>query len=110
MIITPLGEIELLNAIEQNVFQKEINQSEAYQAFHTFQSDVHDGIFQIHPLSPAIFEKAKQISKKQTSQLGCRTLDVLHVASALLCKANEFWTFDANQTKLAKIVGLTVFP
>jgi predicted nucleic acid-binding protein len=108
MIITPLCEIEFLTAVEQRVFWKEINQSEAYQAYHAFQSDIQDGIFHMHPLSTSVLEKAKQISKKQTSQLGCRTLDILHVASALICKASVFFTFDVKQEKLAKAAGLTV--
>jgi predicted nucleic acid-binding protein len=39
-------------------------------------------------------------------QLGTRTLDTLHVASALELGASEFWTFDQRQQKLAKAVGL----
>jgi predicted nucleic acid-binding protein len=35
-----------------------------------------------------------------------RTLDSLHVASALLLKAERFWTFDERQAKLAKAEGL----
>jgi predicted nucleic acid-binding protein len=35
-----------------------------------------------------------------------RTLDSLHVASALELKADRFWTFDERQAKLAKVVGL----
>ena len=35
-----------------------------------------------------------------------RTLDTLHVASALELKAEHFWTFDDRQAKLALAVGL----
>jgi predicted nucleic acid-binding protein len=41
---------------------------------------------------------------------GHRTLDVLHVATALHLKAREFLTFDGNQAELAKAVGLKVRP
>jgi predicted nucleic acid-binding protein len=35
-----------------------------------------------------------------------RTLDSLHVACALQLKAEQFWTFDERQAKLAKAEGL----
>ena len=36
------------------------------------------------------------------SYFGLRTLDILHVASALLLQAERFWTFDQRQSELAK--------
>ena len=40
--------------------------------------------------------------------MGTRTLDVLHVASALVLSATEFYTFDRNQSRLAAMEGLRV--
>jgi predicted nucleic acid-binding protein len=42
----------------------------------------------------------------QTQQLGCRTLDILHVAYALEIGASHFITFDQRQQSLADQVGL----
>ena len=42
--------------------------------------------------------------------LRCRTLDIIHVAAALVLGTKEFVTFDARQGALAKLVGLTVRP
>ncbi len=42
-------------------------------------------------------------------RLGVRTLDSLHVAAALQLKAEQFWTFDARQAKLAQAEGLKTF-
>jgi predicted nucleic acid-binding protein len=41
-----------------------------------------------------------------TPSLGCRTLDVLHVASALELAKTGFLTFDTRQRKLARAAGL----
>jgi predicted nucleic acid-binding protein len=41
---------------------------------------------------------------------GHRSLDVLHVATALHLGAREFLTFDANQRKLALAENLKVKP
>ncbi len=38
--------------------------------------------------------------------LGCRSLDVLHVASALKLGFRNFLTFDRRQQQLAKTAGL----
>ena len=43
-----------------------------------------------------------------TSAVGCRTLDVLHVAAASLVGVTEFCTFDTRQGDLVRRVGMTV--
>ena len=44
------------------------------------------------------------------SYLGCRTLDIIHVAAALVIGAREFVTFDGRQGAMAKQAGLAVKP
>ena len=39
-----------------------------------------------------------------------RSLDLMHVAAALLCKARVFLSTDARQRTAAKAVGLEVNP
>ena len=45
-----------------------------------------------------------------SATLRCRTLDIIHVAAALVLGTHEFITFDARQGTLAKRAGLTVKP
>ncbi|MBM4156595.1 MAG: type II toxin-antitoxin system VapC family toxin [Lentisphaerae bacterium] len=45
---------------------------------------------------------------QSTPRMGCRTLDILHVACALQLKPTEFLTFDHRQRKLAAHAGLKV--
>jgi predicted nucleic acid-binding protein len=40
------------------------------------------------------------------ARLGVRSLDTLHVASALELRAEGFWTFDERQKRLARAVGV----
>jgi predicted nucleic acid-binding protein len=47
-----------------------------------------------------------ELSRKHTPKLGCRSLDVLHVASAIELNLRYFVTFDLRQQQLAKAVGL----
>ena len=71
--------------------------------------DLEDGVLKmVNALPASAFERAKQIARRQTPRLGTRTLDVLHLASALALQADTFHTFDTRQAKLAAAEGLLV--
>lgn len=108
VLLTAFGEVELANALYLWLFRKELVPSKVKAARALFAKDTENGIFQLRPLSPVVFERAKLISRKQTPHLGTRTLDILHVASALVLRADSFYTFDRNQARLAKAEGLVV--
>jgi len=106
LLMTPLGELELMNALRLRVFRKELDPGEIKAANAFFRRDVEAGIFALKPLSPGIFEQAKLLARRQTVALGTRTLDLLHVASALVLQADTLYTFDRQQEKLARTEGL----
>ena len=108
ILLTAFGELELTNAIALRLFRKELHPSKIQAAQALLAKDLVDGVLSMRPLSVRIFERAKQIARKRTPQLGTRTLDVLDVASALLREANTFYTFDRNQGKLAAAERLLV--
>jgi predicted nucleic acid-binding protein len=53
-----------------------------------------------------VFVKGNELTESLSAQLGCRTLDVLHVAAALVLHATEFVTLDERQRRLAAAAGL----
>ncbi len=55
-----------------------------------------------------VFGEAESIAANYTAAVGCRTLDVLHVAAAKLIGVTEICTFDTRQGELAKNIGMTV--
>jgi predicted nucleic acid-binding protein len=57
---------------------------------------------------PQVHTAAERLSELYTYESGHRTLDILHVATAVELGAGEFLTFDANQRKLAEAEGLVV--
>ena len=59
---------------------------------------------------PDVHRLAETLSKRHTIAGGHRSLDLLHVATALHLEAREFLTFDANQRKLAAAEKLKVKP
>ena len=106
LLITSFGELELLNALSLRVFRKELSAGKIQSAYGLFRKDVAEGVFLIGPLGTLVFERAQRIVQSQTPRLGTRTVDVLHVASALVLHADTFCTFDQRQAKLAKEEGL----
>ncbi len=108
ILLTPFGELELTNAISLRLFRKELLPSRVKAAYTLLRKDIEGGLFLLKPLSAAIYERAKQIARRRTPHLGTRTLDVLHVASALVLQADTFYTFDRSQGRLARVEGLTL--
>jgi predicted nucleic acid-binding protein len=106
LLLTPFGELELLNALELRGFRKELSRREVKRAGDAFERDRGSGVFSLQPAPTLLYEVAARVSRRRTFQLGVRTLDILHVASALLPKAEDFYTFDERQRNLANVEGL----
>jgi len=106
LLITPLTEVEVINAIQLRVFRKELSRDEAHSSTLLFQADIASGVLALKPLTITMIQRAKQMARKRSSLLGTLTLDLLHVACAVVLRADRFLTFDHNQVKLAKIEGL----
>jgi predicted nucleic acid-binding protein len=106
VFLTPLGELELLNALELRGFRKEASGSETRLVQARFQEHIASGFFSQQAMPATVYERARQISRRRTAALGLRTLDILHVASAILLKGDRFLTFAQRQEQLAKAEGL----
>ena len=108
VLFTPFGELELTNAISLRLFRRELHSSRVKAAQALVRKDLSDGILLLKPWPDGLFDRAMQMVRRRTPQLGTRTLDILHVASALKLQAERFYTFDGKQEKLAKAEGLLV--
>lgn len=106
MVLTPLTELELANALELRVFRKEASSAQIRAARAEMQKHIRNGFFSMVAMPVTAYELAQRIAGRQTAATGVRTLDILHVASALLLHAEMFWTFDARQASLAADEGL----
>jgi predicted nucleic acid-binding protein len=104
--MTPLHVAECTHAIEQHVFRKAITRSEADRALQRFHEYRAQNLWTEAALPDRALEVCAQLAQRYGARLGVRTLDSLHVASALELKAEHFWTFDQQQAKLAQAVGL----
>ena len=104
--LTPLHMAEWAHAIEQHVFRKLVSRSEADRLHERFQQHRESGLWLEVALPESAFDVCAQLARRHGARLGLRTLDTLHVASALELKAERFWTFDERQKRLARAVGL----
>jgi predicted nucleic acid-binding protein len=110
LLVTPLCELELINALQLRVFRGELTSRQVDAAYAAIQSDLALGVYSMFPFSTKVFETARRLSLKHTADTGSRSLDVLHVAAALTVGADVLLSFDEAQKKLAKAAGLRTAP
>ena len=109
-LLTSLGEAEFANAVELRVFRREWTRLEARSVHDLFLQHQAAGVFRMTPLGPEIWEKALVLSRRHSAKLGTRTLDLLHVAAAIVLKPDVFYTFDKRQRNLARTQRLRILP
>jgi predicted nucleic acid-binding protein len=105
-LITSLGELEVVNALELRVFRRELTSLQAQASLKDFEKDLLAGVLRLRTLSDQVFESARRLSRQTTARLGTRTADLLHVAAALDLGVGYLYSFDQQQRKLANAVRL----
>jgi predicted nucleic acid-binding protein len=104
-----LHQLELRNALRLRVFRREITGIQRDASLNAFLSDIAVGVYAPTELHPSdVMLEAERLSASHSHHLGTRTLDILHVAAALVLGAREFWSFDQRQSALARAAGLLV--
>ena len=109
--LTPLILLELRNAFNRSVQQQRITRAQRDALWQDVEADIASGFLVPTPVAQdEVHKKARQLSDRHTPVLGTRSLDLLHVAAALLLGAREFFSFDERQRKAAVHEGLRVKP
>jgi predicted nucleic acid-binding protein len=107
LILTPLHVAEVAHAIQQRVYRKELTGALASRALRDFEDDLKHDVWTLVDLPEAALSLTRSLAIEHGAKIGMRTLDTLHVASAIELQAREFWSFDERQRALARAVGLT---
>jgi len=109
--ISPLGFLELRVALYLAVFRGYIGEPQRQAVWRLIEDDFQSGLFVLAPVAPdSLHERAARLAEKYSPTAGTRTLDLLHVAAALILGAKRMFTFDARQRRAAKGEGLRVVP
>ena len=109
LMLTLHGKLEVVNALGLALHRGAVSVEAHRGAGAAFQEDLDSGRYvQASLLWRATLDRAAELSRAHTPVLGCRSLDVLHVASALTLGLNSFLTFDHRQQRLARAVGLKI--
>ena len=106
-----LADLELGNGIRRCLAARIISREEHDAIFRQMAADEAEGILKRVAVDSADhFARARDLSKKFTPELAARSLDILHVAAALLLKVHGFASFDEKQRTLARKAGLKLIP
>jgi len=108
---TGLHRLELRNAFGLTVFQQRLTPAESRAAWQEVEQDLASGLLVAKPdWWEKLLREAERLAGQHTPAIGSRSLDVLHVAAALVSEATDFCTLDTRQGKLAQLAGLHVQP
>ena len=108
---TGFHRIELRNALSLAAFQQRLTSVEVQAAWQEVEQDLASGLLAANPdLWEKLLREAESLAELHTPTIGSRSLDILHLATALALGATEFCTFDTRQGKLARLAGLRVQP
>jgi hypothetical protein len=102
-----IQEFELTNALSLKLFRKEISKIQHAHIKLKISKDFSLNRIQRVILNwIEVMDSAVLLSQKHTSAVGCRTLDILHVAAATQNNFKYFLTNDPRQMMLAEKAGM----
>lgn len=108
-LVTPFCEMEFTNTVFAIAARpKGWTVAQAQTMERDFIQDLQSGVWHWEDMPSGAWTRARELSRLHAPALGCRATDALHVASALVLGARDFYTFDKDQAKLARAAGLRV--
>lgn len=104
---TRLLELEMETALNALAFRGAITPSELKSSKALSAEMISQGKFgPTGLLMDEIVAESLRLSPHIASKTGCRTLDLMHIASALMLGCKEFVSTDQRQLRAAKLAGL----
>lgn len=108
---TELHGLEVRTALRLKRFRGELTAAELAGALETLRSDLAAGLLVRPALDlEAVFLQAEVLSARHAAETGARSLDILHVAAAVVLEADAFASLDERQRKVAAKAGLKLLP
>ncbi len=102
-----LNQVEFRNALRLRVFRKEISAAQRDASMNLLLADLMAGVLQtMAPQHESVLLETERLSALYSERLGTRSLDILHVAMAVVLGSEHFLSFDQRQLKLASSAGM----
>ncbi len=102
-----LHELEFVNALQLKVFFKGATAAQVAAARALVEADLQSSVLvRASGEWKDILQEAVKLAEQHSATLGCRSLDILHCATAKVLGATEFVSTDGRQKKLAAAMGL----
>lgn len=105
--------LELWSALRRKEAEGFLRQTEAKGLLADFDAGVNQGDWRTVPDSPRArveFERVVELCLSQSPPVFIRTLDALHLATALTAGETELVTTDQRLREAALLLGLVIFP
>lgn len=107
LVISPLSDVEVITALNREFARSAVV---AMRAIDSYREDLALGLFRRLEIDAEVFAKAENIAEHESAKYGLRSLDILHLATALRHEVESITTFDIRLRKGAAGMGLKVFP
>ena len=90
-------------------FRNEISKATGNQIYRNLDADFDSGILARPEADwPTLFAESVRISNMHTQSIGTRSLDILHVAAAIVLRCSGFLSYDSRQLELAEKMDLNI--
>jgi predicted nucleic acid-binding protein len=107
----PIWELQLaefINALRLKTFWGEIDNDQADGLLALFDERMERGQYYVPEIDRDRLMTTFRALSRETERIGCRTMDVYHVACAVQLGPQHFISFDERQRTLATSAGLNV--
>ena len=102
--VSRLSDLEVITSLERNPSSEEARQNIA-----AYRQDMADGIYRRLEIDAAVYTRAEEIAEGFARRYKLRSLDILHLATALRHGIVSFGTYDKRLAAAAGAMGLEVF-
>jgi predicted nucleic acid-binding protein len=111
ILLSPLSLLEIRNALNFGINRGEITGDQRDAVLVEIEAQIEKGFFRLVEASQSsIYAKAQELSNALTPTVATRSLDLMHLAAAILSNAGAFLTFDKRQAKVAMVENIVVKP
>jgi len=107
LVSSQLARLEFTSALMRQRREKSLTKAACIKALELLESDTREQIWQWFPIDNEIASLAQELLAHPQSFGLLRTLDAIHIATALSVRSETLYTHDKRMLEAAKLNGLT---